>query len=156
MINSTMIEAARNRGCRSVERSVRSLLQLLSDYRGISTVHFALVLPMVLATIMGTIDMGRLLMAQNTIVHAANEAARFAMVRSASSDHAVSEQDIVTLVKGQMSGLDTSHTVVSVNWVPENQPGAHVTVNVDYPYTMSTLGLGTINLKTSSRTFITH
>ncbi|MGI9419666.1 MAG: TadE/TadG family type IV pilus assembly protein [Geminicoccaceae bacterium] len=156
MILSTIISAIRVSGRRSAERPARSLLDLWSDRRGISTVHFALVLPMVLATILGTIDMGRLLMTHNTLVHAANEAARFAMVRSASSDQVVSEEDIVTLAKGRMTGLDPAYAVVSVNWIPENQPGAHVTVNVGYPYTMSTLGLGTINLKSSSSTFITH
>jgi Flp pilus assembly protein TadG len=152
----TMITAARDRGSRLVERSTASLRCLWSDRCGISSAQFALALPMVLATVTGTMDMGRLLMAHNTIVHAANEATRFAMVRSATSDHVASEQDIVALVKGRMTGLDTNNAVVSVDWIPENQPGAHVTVNVDYPYTMSTLGLGTINLKGSSSTFITH
>lgn len=156
MTISTMIAATREWGRQAAERSIGSLVRLCVDRRGISTVHFALVVPMVVATVSGTIDMGRLLMAHNTIVHAANEAVRFAMVRSASSDQPVSEQDIVTLVKGRMVGLDTSDTVVNVSWTPENQPGAHVTVNVDYPYTMSTLGLGKINLKSSSSTFITH
>ena len=100
--------------------------------------------------------MGQMLMAQNTLVHAANEATRFAMVRSAASDQVASEQDIVALVKGKMTGLDTTQAVVSVNWTPENQPGARVTVDVDYPYTLSTLGLGTINLNGSSSNFVTH
>ena len=126
------------------------------DSRGISSVQFALVLPFVVAAIMGTIDMGRMLMAQNTLVHAANEATRFAMVRSAASSQAASEQDIVALVKGSMTGLATNQAVVRVNWTPENQPGARVTVDVDYPYSLSALGLGTVNLKGSSSTFITH
>lgn len=153
---STMITIARRWSHRATEYAACSLLNLWSDLRGISSVQFALALPMVLAAIMGTIDMGRLLMAHNTIVHAANEATRFAMVRSSSSDQTASEQDIVSLVKGSMTGLDIDNAVVSVNWTPENQPGAHVTVNVNYPFTVSTLGLGTINLKSSSSTFITH
>lgn len=136
--------------------STSFLGSLLSDRRGISTVQFALVLPVLLATVMGTIDMGRMMMAQNTLVHAANEATRFAMVRSAASDQATSEQDIVALVKGRMTGLDTNHAVVRVNWAPENQPGARVTVKIDYPYSLSALGLGTVNLNGSSSTFITH
>ena len=153
-------ETRMNRACRTAKtafmRTAGLLRRLASDRRGISTVQFGLVLPALVATIMGTIDMGRMLMTQNTLVHAANEATRFAMVRSASSEHAASEQDIVALVKGRMVGLDTHHAAVSVNWTPENQPGARVTVNVDYPYTLSSLGLGTINLNGSSTTFVTH
>lgn len=156
MTLSTMIATLPRWSHLVTEHAAPSFRRLLSDRRGISSVQLALVLPMLVATIMGTIDMGRLLMAHNTIVHAANEATRFAMVRSASSAQTASEQDIVSMVKGRMTGLDTASAVVSVNWTPENQPGAHVTVNVDYPFTVSTLGLGTINLKTSSSTFITH
>jgi hypothetical protein len=78
------------------------------------------------------------------------------MVRSASSDHVASEADIVALVKGSMTGLDVNQAVVNVNWIPQNQPGAQVTVNVNYPYTLSALGLGTVNLNSSSSTFVAH
>lgn len=137
-----------------IHRPVCLLRRLLSDQRGISSVQYALVLPAILAVIMGTVDMGRLMMAQNTLVHAANEATRFAMVRSASSDHIASKDDIVAMVKGSMVGLDTAQAVVNVNWTPENQPGARVSVDIDYPYALSTLG--TVNLRGSSSTFVTH
>ncbi len=156
MGRSTIMRTARLTAKTSFRRSFKSFGRLWSDRRGISSVQFAMVLPALLATVMGTVEMGRMLMAQNTLVHAANEATRFAMVRSATSDQTASEQDIVTLVKGRMPGLNTNHAVVSVNWTPENQPGARVTVDVDYPYSLSTLGLGTINLKGSSSTFVTH
>ena len=155
MAQSAMISACTVAEARC-SRLAHSLACLRSDSRGISSVQFALVLPFVVAAIMGTIDMGRMLMAQNTLVHAANEAARYAMVRSAASSQAASEQDIVALVKGSMTGLDTNQAIVRVNWTPENQPGARVTVDVDYPYSLSALGLGTVNLKGSSSTFITH
>lgn len=143
---------------------IRTLLQsrtgsfqrLFSDRRGVSSLQFAMVVPAVIATVMGTVDMGRMMMAQNTLVHAANEAVRFAMVRSATSEQAASEQDIVDLVKGRMTGLHANQATVSVSWTPQNQPGGRVTVNVDYPYELSALGLGTINLNGSSSTFITH
>ncbi len=138
-------------GCR-----INLLGRLWSDRRGISSVQFAMVLPALMVTVLGTVEMGRMLMAQNTLVHAANEATRFAMVRSATSDQTASEQDIVALVKGRMTGLDTNQAVVSVNWIPENQPGGRVIVDVDYPYSLSNLGLGAINLNGSSSTFITH
>jgi Flp pilus assembly protein TadG len=156
MALSTKTNVIPQAGNRLLKRSALCLRRLWSDQLGITSVQFAMVVPMLLATIMGTVDMGRMLMVQNTLVHAANEATRFAMVRSATSDQVALEDDIVGLVKGRMKGLDTAQAVVSVDWIPENQPGARVTVNVDYPYTLSALGLGTINLNGSSSTFITH
>ena len=153
---STMIKTTCRMAGATFNHPLSLFGRLWSDRRGISTVQFALVVPALLATVMGTVDMGRMLMAQNTLVHAANEATRFAMVRSNASDHATSEDDIIALVKGRMVGLDANEAVVSVNWTPENQPGARVTVNVDYPYSLSALGLGTINLNGSSSNFITH
>lgn len=132
------------------------LRRLLSDQLGITGVQFALILPALLGAVMGTMEMGQMLMAQNTLVHAANEATRYAMVRSSSADHAATENDIVTFVKENMTGLDTNQAIVSVNWVPENQPGARVTVNVDYPYEFSSLAIGPVSLSGSSSTFITH
>lgn len=127
----TMITAARLVGQQAYKRSADHRRRLCSDRRGISSVQFIL-------------------------VHAANEAARFAMVRRASSDHVASEEDIVALVKGRMVGLDGAQAAISVNWTPESKPGGRVTVNVDYPHTLSALGLGTVNLNGSSSTFITH
>lgn len=150
------IAAVSSPGQQACKRSAFHLRRLFSDRRGNTTIHFALILPALLATIMGTIDMGRMLMAQNTLVHAANEAARYAMVRSAASDNAASEQDIVAMIKGSMVGLDGDQAAISVAWTPENQPGGRVTVNVDYPYSLTALGLGTVNLNGSSSTFITH
>ena len=141
---------------RVFEKSFACLRHFLPDQFGITSVQFAMVLPALFATILGTVDMGRMLMAQNTLVHVANEATRFAMVRSTSSDHAASEDDIVSLIKGRMVGLDGELAVVSVNWIPENQPGGRVTVNVDYPYSLLALGMGTVNLNGSSSAFITH
>ena len=55
-----------------------------------------------------------------------------------------------------MTGPDNANAVVNVDGIPENEPGACVTVNIDYPCAMVTLGLGPINHKSSANTFITH
>jgi len=130
--------------------------RLWLDRRGVSSAHLALILPVVLGTIMGVIDMSGLLITKNTIMHAANEAARVAMVQHASSDQMPSTDDIIAVVKGSMLGLDIDQAVVQVDWAPEDEPGARVTINVDYPYALSALGLGTVNLKGSSSNIMTH
>lgn len=151
---SSKIAVCQYLGLQALQRSASCLQRLRFDQHGISSVQFAMILPALAAVVLGTVDMGRLMMAQNTLVHAANEATRFAMVRSASSEHTASKDDIVALVKGRMPGLDSSQAVVNVNWTPENQPGARVTIDIDYPYALATLG--TVNLKSSSSTFVTH
>ncbi|MEZ5931304.1 MAG: TadE/TadG family type IV pilus assembly protein [Alphaproteobacteria bacterium] len=144
--------------CRKIwAHTATRLGSLGADQQGISSVQYAMVLPAVLAAVMGTVDMGRMMFAQNTLVHAANEATRYAMVRSEASDHMATKEDVVALAKGKMTGLDATQAVVEVRWdPPENVPGARVTVDIDYPYTLSALGLGTVNLNGSSSTFVTH
>ncbi|MGI9491805.1 MAG: TadE/TadG family type IV pilus assembly protein [Geminicoccaceae bacterium] len=126
------------------------------DQRGIIGLRFTLVVMALLVSVMATFEVGRVVMVQNTLAYAASEATRFAMVHSAASNNVASEEDIVALVKGRMTGLDTTHAVVGVNWIPDNQPGAYVIVDVAYPYALSAFGLGTLNLNGSSGTIITH
>lgn len=154
MIRERRAPAIRHRGRHALGLMADRVSRLFADQRGITAVQYGMVLPALVAVIIGTMDMGRLMMAQNTLVHAANEATRYAMVRSAASDQSASEEDIIDLAKGRMTGLDTSQALVSVSWSPDNQPGARVTVDIDYPYSLSTMG--TVNLKGSSSTFVTH
>ncbi|MGI9433449.1 MAG: TadE/TadG family type IV pilus assembly protein [Geminicoccaceae bacterium] len=135
---------------------VSSIRNPLSDQRGITSVQLALFAPVLFISVLTTFDLGRMMMAQNTLVHAADEAVRFAMVRSASSEQTASESDIVKLIRNRMTGLDVDRAVVDVSWVPENQPGAYVTVSVDYPYSLPAIGIGSINLRGSSGTIVTH
>jgi Flp pilus assembly protein TadG len=132
------------------------LRRLVTAEAGITGVQFAMALPVILGMVFGVVEMGRLMMAQNTLVHAANEAARFAMVRSGEADTVATEADIITLAKQRMTGLDPERATVSVVWTPANQPGGRVTVAVDYPYSFSSLGLKPINLNGAASTIIAH
>ncbi|MGI9451180.1 MAG: TadE/TadG family type IV pilus assembly protein [Geminicoccaceae bacterium] len=156
MLFVAIIKNARQIWQGSFGRSATRLHRLWLDQRGIIGLRFALIVTALLFSVMATFEVGRVVMVQNTLAYAANEATRFAMVHSAVSDYVASEEDIVALVKGRMTGLDTTQAVVGVNWIPENQPGAYVTVDVAYPYALSAFGLGTINLNGSSGTVITH
>jgi Flp pilus assembly protein TadG len=133
-----------------------ALRRLVPAEAGITGVQFAMALPVILGMVFGVVEMGRLMMAQNTLVHAANEAARFAMVRSGEADTVATEADIITLAKQRMTGLDPERATVSVVWTPANQPGGQVTVAVDYPYSLSSLGLQPINLNGTASTIIAH
>jgi Flp pilus assembly protein TadG len=156
MLFAAIIEDARQIGQGPFGRSATRLHCLWLDQRGIIGLRFTLVVTALLVSVMATFEVGRVVMVQNTLAYAASEATRFAMVHSAASDYVASEEDIVALARGRMTGLDITQAVVGVNWIPENQPGAYVAVDVAYPYSLSAFGLGTINLNSSSGTFIAH
>ena len=121
-----------------------------TDQSGITAVQFGLALPAIMATIMGTIEMGQLMMAQSSIAHAASEGTRYAMVRGSTSETIASESEIGAFVKDHLTGLDTDKATVSVQWQPDNQPGAQVTIDIAYAYEFAALGLDPINLSGSS------
>ena len=121
-----------------------------ADQSGITAVQFALALPPILATIMGTIEMGQLMMAQSSLAHAASEGTRYAMVRGSTSETIASETEIGAFVKDHLTGLDTDKAAVSVQWQPDNQPGAQVTIDIAYAYEFATLGFDPIDLSGSS------
>ncbi|TCP34927.1 TadE family protein [Sphingomonas sp. BK235] len=67
-------------------------LALLRDRRGVSVVEFALILPLVLSLICGTIELGHMLVARVVLEGAVVEAARIA---TASIDDAENQRDAV-------------------------------------------------------------
>ena len=156
MLFAALIENAREIGQGSFGRLAMSLHRLWLDQRGIVGLQSTMVVTALLVSVMATFEVGRVVMVQNTLAYAASEATRFAMVHSAASERVASREEIVALAKGRMAGLDTNQAVVGVNWIPENQPGAYVTVDVAYPYALTSFGLGKINLNSSSGTVITH
>jgi Flp pilus assembly protein TadG len=148
----------------SIRRRVRQLFRrggasaagqnIWADQSGITALQFALALPAILATIMGTIEMGQLMMAQSTLVHAASEGTRYAMVRGSTAETIASETEINTFVKDHLTGLDTAKATVSVQWQPNNQPGAQVVIDIDYAYDFAALHLDPITLSGSSTQFV--
>lgn len=100
---------------------------------GASAVEFALVLPMLLTLTLGAVDGGRAMLAFNTVEKLAKDGARYASVRGSEYSSPASQAEIENYLRGRATGLNGVVTVV-VNWLPNNNPGSTVDVNVTYPF----------------------
>ena len=98
------------------------------DERGQSLVEFALVLPILALFLLGTIDVGRILWAHNTIAAAARDAARYASVGDANSDL----QQVITSETSALQG----GVSWSVNPADTRTSGDTVQVSISYPVSL--------------------
>ena len=76
-------------------------LGLLCDKRGSAAVSFGFGIPVVLSAIFGTIELGRLGFTQAALQYAAEEATRYAIVRTGQ----VTTQDIETYAASKLDGV---------------------------------------------------
>lgn len=90
---------------------------------GAAAVEFALVAPVFMIFLFGTIEMGRLALARNVLANASREAARYAVVEGATTDD-VEEVANQFAEAGSVNGVTTT-----VTWTD-----ATVTVNVSIPF----------------------
>lgn len=114
--------------------------------RGQALVEFAVVLPVFLLILAGVIDFGLGLYSQMTVINAAREGARLAVV-----DQPFSTTDVTNRVQAMTAGLDQSHLTVNVTCQAACASGDTVVVRVDYGYHMLwPLAFGnTINLSST-------
>ena len=101
--------------------------------RGATAVEFALLFPLLMLIVFGTIDFGRALNAQITLTQAAREGARL---------DALGEPNVVTQTQGAATGL--SPVDVTVTACPAgSSPTADAVVTVSYQFSFIT-PIGTI------------
>jgi Flp pilus assembly protein TadG len=120
----------------------RSVLAFLRDEAGAAMVEFALVFTFVLLpTVFGIIEFGRLISAKNTVTAAAREGVRFAAVRGSESGAAFDSTAVADYVKDRAK-LDGIR--VRTTWTGSKGPQDTVTVTVQYDYSpiVSIRGLG--------------
>lgn len=99
--------------------------------RGQALVEFAVVLPVFLLILAGVIDFGLGLYSQMTVINAAREGARLAIV-----DQPFSKADVTNRVQAMTGGLDQSNLTVNVTCQAACASGDTVVVRVDYDYHM--------------------
>jgi Flp pilus assembly protein TadG len=115
-----------------------SLRRLRHDQQGQTMVEFALVLPILCLLLFGVIQFGILYKNYVTITDAARAGARKAAVsRLESSPEGVVEGK----VRASAADLDQTKLTVLVAASPAWEHGADVTVEAQYPYEISLLGL---------------
>lgn len=102
---------------------------ILHDTKGMTTLEFALVLPLVLLLLFGTMDMMRYVWTRNVVVAAAVEAAEVGAIASASdTDITLAAQKVLS-----PSGLAASSFVITRN-AAAVPPVITVRITVDFRY----------------------
>lgn len=101
----------------------RSLSRKQSD-SGAAMVEFALIAPLLLLLVFGTIEFGRAYNVQNTLTHAAREGAReYAISQDAAAGEAAAKDAATSLKKSQITATLSSC-----------DPGQPATVRLEYPF----------------------
>jgi Flp pilus assembly protein TadG len=111
-------------------------LRMWRDERGAAAVEFALVLPVILLILFGTIEFGRAWNVRQTLTDAAREGARLAAVGNGIITPTEALQDSVTKIvlnSALRAGLNTSNLSITPTGVGGGS-GNPVRINVQYQY----------------------
>jgi Flp pilus assembly protein TadG len=102
--------------------------------RGAAMVEMAILTPLLFLLTLGAFELGRGVWTKHTLSHVAREAARYASVRSVTSDDPATAGKIEARAKSAATGVDTSKMNVTTTWNPSNQQGGTVRVQVSYNF----------------------
>ncbi|HYA36042.1 MAG TPA: TadE/TadG family type IV pilus assembly protein [Candidatus Binataceae bacterium] len=112
--------------------------------------EFAIVAPILLTLLFGTIDFGIAMYTYEFVSYSAQMGARYACVRGATSPTPVAASDVSTYVKSLASGArDPASYTVTTTWNPDNHPGSTVTVQVSCTFTPLTSLVPKVSLQLS-------
>jgi len=120
------------------------------SHAGQSLAELALMLPMLMLVLLGTLDLGRLLDAYVVMTNAAREGARY----GSSNPTATSEIRNRAVAEANGSGYnDLTTGMISVSMPDGAGAGNRIVVSISYPFTMFTtyiFGIQTITVQTSA------
>jgi Flp pilus assembly protein TadG len=108
---------------------------------GQSLIEFALVIPLVIFTITGFLDISRAIYYDAALSNAVREGTRYALVHEVKTSQDVI--DIENIVKNYAVGLDESIINITVT-APSKANDYHVSVSASYPFNPVTPGLGLV------------
>src|SRR5690349_1853920 len=94
----------------------------LGSRSGQSFVEGALVFLTFFMVVLGIFEFGRIVWVYNMMSNAAREGTRYAIARGANASPQATRDDITTVVKRQMIGIDPTGVNVDVVWNPDNRP----------------------------------
>ena len=124
--------------------------------RGASAVEFALVLPVLMLILFGTIEFGMVMYSREVLTNASREGARAGIVQQVPKPSAGDIQSVVTsYLTG--TGINPANVTVTVSGAGGVFPN-NLTVSTSYPYPFFTpgiLGLGS-SITLTSQTVMRH
>jgi Flp pilus assembly protein TadG len=118
--------------------------------RGQSATEFAMVVLGILIVIFAIMQGASAVYAYNFVTNAARDAARFAMVRGATSPQPATATDVKNFVFAEAQGINTQAVTVTTTWSPNNNPGNTVKVQVAYSFAPIARIASTVTLSLSS------
>jgi Flp pilus assembly protein TadG len=102
--------------------------------RGQGITEFALIILGILILIFSVMQGASAVAAYNFVTYAARDAARYAMVRGATSPSPATTTDVKNFVLAEAQGINPAVLTVTTTWNPNNNPGNTVTVKVAYSF----------------------
>ncbi|MCJ9428596.1 TadE/TadG family type IV pilus assembly protein [Kordiimonas marina] len=116
----------------SLSRVARRFRGFRRAERGVAAVEFALTLPIYLGAVIFLAEVARIAFTQGVIIHAAEEATRYALVH-----YNATVQDVQNEARSNLIGLDPNNLNAIVVTAPEDPTDQTklVTVEVQYTYT---------------------
>jgi Flp pilus assembly protein TadG len=124
----------------------------------------AIILPVVLIVLLGTIDFAQVMYAYGTVAEAARTGARYAMVHGSMAASPVgpsaNDPNIAQVVKNNAPALNPEKLTITSSWPSgTNSAGSQVSVSVTYTCPLSVgrlIGLSSVSITGSTTMLITH
>jgi Flp pilus assembly protein TadG len=130
---------------------------MLHREKGLATVEFAIVGAVFLLLIIAIMQLGLAMYSRNHVTNVVRDAARYAALHGSAAPTPATAASIQAYVMDHSSGLvDTSKITVTTTWLPNNNPGSAVRVQVEYPFplTIPFVPEETLSLRSSSEMVI--
>ena len=129
-----------------------------NNLAGQAAVEFAMTAVVLFLLTFGIMNFAMAIYAYNLVSYAAREGSRYAAVRGSSSPAPVAASDVTSFVRGETSGLNPTNMTITTSWLPDNNPGSFVQVEVQYTFSflMPLVTLPSVTLESTSQLVITQ
>jgi Flp pilus assembly protein TadG len=103
--------------------------------QGLATVEFAIVGAVFILLLIAIMQLGLVIYFDNHVTQVARDAARYAALHGSAAPTPATAASVQAYVMTHSDGLvDTADLTVTTTWIPNNNPGSVVQVQVQYPF----------------------
>jgi Flp pilus assembly protein TadG len=132
--------------------------ELRRKERGSTVAEMAILTPLLFLLTIAAFELGRAVWTKHTLSHVAREAARYASVRSITSDDPATVAKVQARAEEAAVGIDPALLDVDTTWSPSNQAGGTVRVHIQYDFHPITplVPVSSITLTSNSQRIISY